>query len=83
MEVEFQFLEIHEPVESGANASCEEGSIGGSAADRLVDVNGDANAQPAVPISRIDRLAVLQGSLPLGRTRDAGLSQRHHLRLSS
>lgn len=45
MEMDFQFLEVHEPVESGANASCVEGSIGGSAADCLVDAIADADAQ--------------------------------------
>lgn len=83
MEVEFQFLEIHDSVQSSAAASCIKRPVRGSAVDGLVDVIADANAQPAVPISHVDRSSVLRGSLPLGGTSDAGLSQRHHLRLSS
>ena len=79
MQVDLQFLEVHEPIEPVADVVRIEGLIGHSVADCLVDVITDTDAQLAVAVARVDRPTVLKTPLPLGWARDAGPHQRHQL----
>lgn len=70
-----QFLDVHEPIESVADVFRKERLSGHSAANCLADVCADTHAQFAVAVARVDRSAVLKGSLPLGWTCDASSLQ--------
>jgi hypothetical protein len=58
--VGLQFLEVHEAAEAIAGVVRVEGVLGPAVADCLIDVATDTDAQRAVAVTGVERLAALR-----------------------